>query len=61
MIIYGIIPIRTGMTAGTCYKIVVYLALQQPFVQIPVHIKEEISETFLVCMIQALHAGYAMG
>ena len=45
MIIYGIIPIRTGMTAGTCYKIVVYLALQQPFVQIPVHIKEEIAFT----------------
>lgn len=26
-----------------------------------VHLLEEMSETFLVCMIQALHAGYAMG
>ena len=26
-----------------------------------VHLLEEMSETFLVCMIQTLHAGYAMG
>ena len=45
MIVYGVVPIRSGMSTGTGDEVMVYLPCQQPVVQVLVHFKKEIGLT----------------
>lgn len=45
VIVYGVVPIRSGMSTGTGDKVMVYLPCQQPVVQVLVHFKKEIGLT----------------
>lgn len=45
VIVYGVVPIRSGMSTGTGDEVMVYLPCQQPVVQVLVHFKKEIGLT----------------
>lgn len=45
VIVYGVVPIRSGMSTGTSDEVMVYLPCQQPVVQVLVHFKKEIGLT----------------